>query len=230
MTAVEEQVNDYLDSLVHCDNPQLRQELREKLQALGKAATPRLLELLAWEHPVVYDIRLILLQLASGDVLSAVLDRLERPLVAAEERVEVLSFTRIKPDVLFFKEVLAAVAARPCYDDLPALLRVLELGVKGAGLGELICNEVPLAVQAVLRLAETEPRPALRAALPLLRPSRHTLAVSPLGFLPERLWLARRLRKIDSLPIPAEVGEGAENLPISAQSEGSTEGAACRGT
>lgn len=214
MTAVEEQVNDYLDSLVHCDNPQLRQELRAKLQALGKAATPRLLELLAWEHPVVYDIRLILLQLASGDVLNVVLDRLERPLVAEEERAQVLNFTRIKPDVLFFKEVLTAVAARPSYDDLPALLRVLELGVTGAVLGELICREVPLAVQGVLRLAETEPRPALRAALAFLRPSRHTLAISPLGFLPERRRLVRLLRTLDSLPLPAKAGEGAANLPL----------------
>jgi hypothetical protein len=94
-------------------------------------------------------------------------------------------------------------------------------------LGELIYHEVPLAVQGVLRLAETEPRHALRAALVFLRPSRHTLAVSPLGFLPERRRLVRLLRKLDPLPVPAEAGEEVANLPLPVGEACSTEGGVC---
>jgi hypothetical protein len=239
MTERDEDVDDYLDSLVRCDNAPLRQKLREKLIALGAEAVPRLLELLAWEHPVIYDIRLILLQQPSGAVLEVVLDRLARLELTGREREDLLILTRAKPELDFFRAVLTKVVQGPRYDDLPALLRILEAAHESkfvqtyVGLVRTyIGAEARLAAQGVLRLAETEPRPELRAALPFLRPINNRRAVSPLELVPARLRLVRLLRllrKIDSLPIPAEAGKGADNLPISAQNGGSTEGAACRG-
>jgi hypothetical protein len=229
MTERDEDVDDYLDSLVRCDNAPLRQELREKLIALGAEAVPRLLELLAWEHPVIYDIRLILLQQPSGAVLEVVLDRLARLELTGREREDLLILTRAKPELDFFRAVLTKVVQGPRYDDLPALLRILEAAHESKFVQTYVGAEARLAAQGVLRLAETEPRPELRAALRFLRPIGYLWAVNPLGLFPERLRLVRLLRKIDSLPIPAEAGKGADNLPISAQSGGSTEGAACRG-
>ena len=229
MTEVEEQVNDYLDSLVRCDNAPLRQELREKLIALGAEAVPRLLELLAWEHPVLYDIRLILLEQPSGAVLEVVLGRLARLELTGREPADLLILAQTKPELDFFRAVLTKVVQSPRYDDLPALVRILEAAHESKLARVYLGTETRLAAQGVLRLAEAEPRPELRAVLPLLRPIGYLWAVNPLGLFPERLRLVRLLRKIDSLPIPAEAGKGTENLPLSAQKPCSTEDAACRG-
>ncbi|MBB6050864.1 hypothetical protein [Armatimonas rosea] len=229
MTEREEDIDDYLDALVRCDNAPLRQELREKLIALGAEAVPRLLELLAWEHPVIYDIRLILLEQPSGAVLEVVLDRLARLELTGREPADLLILAQTKPELDFFRAVLTKVVQSPSYDDLPALLRILEGAYKSKLAQVYLGAEARLAAQGVLRLAEAEPRPELRAALPLLRSINHRWAVSPLELVSARLRLVRLLRKIDSLPIPAEAGKGTENLPLSAQKPCSTEDAACRG-
>jgi hypothetical protein len=74
------------------------------------------------------------------------------------------------------------------------------------------------AARALVQLAETQPTRELLPALEALR-SGLANANAPLEFIPIRLRLARALKHLNNLPIPANPPQPTHDLPIPTQSE-----------
>ncbi len=116
-------------------------------------------------------------------------------------------------------KLLRTLEARASGEDIKALIAVLEaFGSRGlravfvVGFVGEITEEVAIDIaERLVRMAERDPKPELRAALPLL----HTGILRPNAPLKFRE-LRKRLKTAlgDALPIPATAPPSSENLPI----------------
>lgn len=105
-------------------------------------------------------------------------------------------------------------------DNVATLLQIAQQGTVQRGLGRtqsafLRCMDSTAleAARALLRLAEAQPSRELFVVLETLQ-RQATSANAPLEFIPIRFRLARALRKINNLPIPASPPQPTRDLPI----------------
>lgn len=114
-----------------------------------------------------------------------------------------------------FRQVLGAVGRRAESEDIRALLelmqRVRPRWTGTALLVEFLPRETVLIATTLVSIAEREPTPALRVALPLLKP--HPLLPWELVVLHKRLKAALATQE---LPVPATAPQTTEDLPIPA--------------
>lgn len=190
--------------------PEEREDARQNLLALGERAVPSLLETLAegsidaplhaekYSHETLLAGMRLLVEFSSPRSLWFLLR-------VTQERYAVHGL---------FYDTLNAIARRGSPEDIVALLDLLRHAKPRWKEGELIWDvQTTYAVwiaTALVQLAERDPRPELRAALPLL-------TLHP--FLPvEFVGLHRRLKAAlasESLPIPAGASlSTGEGLPI----------------
>lgn len=102
-----------------------------------------------------------------------------------------------------YREQVAAVSATVLPGDLPLLLRIVRLGATFSGsMHAATQTSAIVAARAIVRLAEENPTPELITALEALRTGLLN-PNAPMAFLPVRLRLARLLKRLRNLPIPA---------------------------
>lgn len=110
-------------------------------------------------------------------------------------------------------------------DNVATLLQIAQQGTVQRGLGRkqsafLRCMDSTAleAARSLVRLAEAQPSRELLVVLEALQ-RQATNVYAPLEFIPIRIRLARALKKINNLPIPASPPQPTRDLPIPTTSE-----------
>lgn len=190
--------------------PEERGDARQNLLALGERAVPYIIETLAEgsiDAPAHAD-------KYSHETLVAGL----KLLVALNSSRSLWFLLRVTQNNYIlhsiFQDALHATAKRGSSEDIVVLLDILRHAKPGRKDEERICNVHPTyavwVATALVQLAERDPRPELRAALPML--TLHPYL--PVEFVALRLRLKEALAR-KNLPIPAEAPpRTVEALPI----------------
>ena len=170
---------------------------------------------------LVIEVLEVELNKADGDVygvsyqnllrLAELLAQLEDPRSLAW----LLRVSRQTSEHKFYSKTLKTLEKRGSVEDIQALIALMQCTtLRWVGLPfkmKLQSHEFSQIAKALVRIAERDPQPELRAALPLLA---YTLS-APIEFI----GLHRRLRsalRVENLPIPAVADQGMEDLPIPA--------------
>ena len=177
---------------------------REVLLAVGGRAVPDLIATLAAELAPDPGLRLakLLIQMGDPQALLALL----------------VSSRRSRPIYPFVGTLLDKMTKRGSSQDIQILMDVLGRAhprwVGSAFLAEISSYEAVQSATALVRIAERDPKPELRAAVPLL--NFHLF--SPVEFIALRKRLKRALGE-GTLPIPAFAENKTDSLPLPTQPE-----------
>ena len=211
-------MTDLLWKFCHHGDEEARVEARLAIIERGDAIIPELIQAVDEELQRVKQVHL---EIGDDGVSPAYsnpepLRRLVKLLAIYEHASSLLSLTEVaiwKPEVEFQKPFLYVrtfLERRAAPADINALIETLSK-LRGVPKAK---PKVLLIATALLRMAESDPKPELRAALPLLKLSLRT----PWEFVELRRRLITALGE-ESLPIPASPPQDAEALPIPAMKE-----------
>lgn len=124
-----------------------------------------------------------------------------------------------------YRNQVEFLCANAIFEDIPILLRISQQGTIQRDLGRTqsaylrgIDSMALEAARTLVRLVEAQPSRDYLVVLEALQ-RQATSAHAPLEFIPIRFRLARALKRINNLPIPASPPQPTRDLPIPIEKE-----------
>ncbi len=218
------EVEGWIQQLIRGER-EVRVQAKAQLLSLGESVVPELHRALEEELRKTQGLILSydpVLRLA--EVLAALGDRRSLSLLIRVAQLRQKSMASTDHFIVPLYGLLQQMEVRADAQDCTALIEILvrfrqqPLSSFPTGSDFLLGWSVQQVALAIIRIAERDPKPELRAALPLLR---YSFLYTPL----ELMGLHKRLKAVlgsEDLPLPATPSEAFESLPIPATSEEAT--------